>query len=247
MMASMMSTGGVVEIAASRLPPNFSAANTDSGIHGRHRGPAPAADGTGPRDGSLVVDLETLLLLHALAGHTLVLPSLQRRPQASSFFYFPCGSAVRPFPSGVSPPCSRRPNPRASRLIGNYIGAFSQWTAMEREYRCLLFVADLHAITVPQDPRRAPALASWIRRPSASPSASTPNGRPSSSKAKCRTSQVAWMLRAACPIWSELRTHDAVQGQIIQRRDRTRRLGPVPAIPCSWPPTSSSTRRTSSP
>lgn len=53
----------------------------------------------------------------------------------------------------MSPTLFSGVKPTSVPHIGNYIGAFSQWTAMEREYRCLLFVADLHAITVPQDPK----------------------------------------------------------------------------------------------
>lgn len=37
--------------------------------------------------------------------------------------------------------------------IGNYIGALAQYKRLQNEYRCRFFVADLHAITVPQDPR----------------------------------------------------------------------------------------------
>ena len=37
--------------------------------------------------------------------------------------------------------------------IGNYIGALKQWTEIQHQYRCLFCVVDLHAITVPQDPK----------------------------------------------------------------------------------------------
>ncbi len=37
--------------------------------------------------------------------------------------------------------------------IGNYIGALKQWTKLQHEYRCLFCIVDLHAITVPQDPK----------------------------------------------------------------------------------------------
>lgn len=36
--------------------------------------------------------------------------------------------------------------------IGNYIGALKQWVDVQHLYRCLFFIVDLHAITVPQDP-----------------------------------------------------------------------------------------------
>lgn len=36
--------------------------------------------------------------------------------------------------------------------IGNYIGALKQWADVQRSYRCLFCIVDLHAITVPQNP-----------------------------------------------------------------------------------------------
>ena len=36
--------------------------------------------------------------------------------------------------------------------IGNYIGALAQWKNLQHDYRCQFFIADLHAITVPQNP-----------------------------------------------------------------------------------------------
>lgn len=37
--------------------------------------------------------------------------------------------------------------------IGNYIGALKNWVTMQADYDCLYCVVDLHAITVPQDPK----------------------------------------------------------------------------------------------
>lgn len=37
--------------------------------------------------------------------------------------------------------------------IGNYIGALKQWVDMQEKYDCMFCVVDLHAITVPQDPK----------------------------------------------------------------------------------------------
>ncbi|MFA5935584.1 MAG: tryptophan--tRNA ligase [Patescibacteria group bacterium] len=38
--------------------------------------------------------------------------------------------------------------------IGNYIGALKQWTEIQNRYRCFFCIVDLHAITVPQDPKK---------------------------------------------------------------------------------------------
>lgn len=37
--------------------------------------------------------------------------------------------------------------------LGNYIGAISNWTKLQEEYDCFYMVADLHALTVKQDPK----------------------------------------------------------------------------------------------
>lgn len=46
--------------------------------------------------------------------------------------------------------------PTGSMHIGSYIGAVSQWKELQETNECLFFVADLHALTVPQDPKNFP-------------------------------------------------------------------------------------------
>ncbi|MCX6792418.1 MAG: tryptophan--tRNA ligase [Candidatus Falkowbacteria bacterium] len=43
--------------------------------------------------------------------------------------------------------------PSGNLHIGNYIGAISQWTEIQKNYNCILCVVDYHAITVKQDPK----------------------------------------------------------------------------------------------
>ena len=43
--------------------------------------------------------------------------------------------------------------PTGELTLGNYIGAISQMVRMQDEYDSYLFVADLHALTIPQDPK----------------------------------------------------------------------------------------------
>ncbi|MBR1377446.1 MAG: tryptophan--tRNA ligase [Bacilli bacterium] len=43
--------------------------------------------------------------------------------------------------------------PTGEITLGNYIGAIKQMVNMQDEYETYLFVADLHALTVPQDPK----------------------------------------------------------------------------------------------
>ncbi|MBR4073590.1 MAG: tryptophan--tRNA ligase [Clostridia bacterium] len=44
--------------------------------------------------------------------------------------------------------------PSGMLTLGNYLGALKNWIAMEDEFDCLYAVADLHAITVRQDPAK---------------------------------------------------------------------------------------------
>jgi tryptophanyl-tRNA synthetase len=37
--------------------------------------------------------------------------------------------------------------------LGNYIGAINNWKQLQDQYDCLYFLADLHALTVYQDPK----------------------------------------------------------------------------------------------
>jgi tryptophanyl-tRNA synthetase len=37
--------------------------------------------------------------------------------------------------------------------LGNYIGAMNNWKSLQQEYNCYYFIADLHALTVAQDPK----------------------------------------------------------------------------------------------
>ncbi len=43
--------------------------------------------------------------------------------------------------------------PSGDLHLGNYIGAISQWIKMQDQYECFFCIVDLHAITVPQDPK----------------------------------------------------------------------------------------------
>jgi tryptophanyl-tRNA synthetase len=45
--------------------------------------------------------------------------------------------------------------PSADSLhLGNYLGALNNWVAMQEEFNAYYMIADLHAITVPQDPNQ---------------------------------------------------------------------------------------------
>lgn len=42
--------------------------------------------------------------------------------------------------------------PSGNLHLGNYLGAIRNWVKMQADYECLFMLADLHAITVPQEP-----------------------------------------------------------------------------------------------
>ena len=43
--------------------------------------------------------------------------------------------------------------PTGKYHIGNYLGAVRHWIKLQEEHECFFFIADLHAITIPQDPK----------------------------------------------------------------------------------------------
>lgn len=44
--------------------------------------------------------------------------------------------------------------PTGQMHIGNYLGAVRNWVNLQQEHECLFCVVDLHALTVPQDPKQ---------------------------------------------------------------------------------------------
>ncbi|HVF51035.1 MAG TPA: tryptophan--tRNA ligase, partial [Pyrinomonadaceae bacterium] len=47
--------------------------------------------------------------------------------------------------------------PTANLHIGNYLGAIRNWVGLQREYESFFCVVNLHAVTLPQDPRQLAA------------------------------------------------------------------------------------------
>ena len=43
--------------------------------------------------------------------------------------------------------------PTGELHIGNYLGALRQWIALQNDHECFYMLADLHALTIPQDPK----------------------------------------------------------------------------------------------
>jgi tryptophanyl-tRNA synthetase len=47
--------------------------------------------------------------------------------------------------------------PTGNLHLGNYLGAVRNWVALQRQYDCIFCIVDLHALTLPQDPKELPA------------------------------------------------------------------------------------------
>jgi tryptophanyl-tRNA synthetase len=43
--------------------------------------------------------------------------------------------------------------PTGNLHLGNYLGAIRNWVALQHDYDCIFCIVDLHALTMPQDPR----------------------------------------------------------------------------------------------
>ncbi|KPJ56600.1 tryptophanyl-tRNA synthetase [Parcubacteria bacterium DG_74_2] len=43
--------------------------------------------------------------------------------------------------------------PTGKLHIGNYLGAIKQWLELQQKNECIFFITDLHAITIPRDPK----------------------------------------------------------------------------------------------
>lgn len=43
--------------------------------------------------------------------------------------------------------------PTGEMHIGNYLGAAKQWVELQNSHECIFMIADLHALTIPQDPK----------------------------------------------------------------------------------------------
>ncbi len=74
--------------------------------------------------------------------------------------------------------------PTGTFTLGNYLGALKNFVGLQDEYECVYGLADLHAITVRQEPA-ALRKNVWMATPCCWPSASTWRRASFSSRARC--------------------------------------------------------------
>lgn len=77
--------------------------------------------------------------------------------------------------------------PTGMFTLGNYLGALKNFVALQNDYECVYALADLHAITVRQNPGGIPQKHAFRLRDDARASASTRKRAFSSSRVRCRS------------------------------------------------------------
>ncbi len=90
--------------------------------------------------------------------------------------------------------------PTGNLHLGNYLGAIKNWVKMQEEAECFFFLADLHAITVPNEPA---ALSANTREMAAALIASGVDPDKSTLFNQARVSghaELAWMLFCSTPL-----------------------------------------------
>lgn len=90
--------------------------------------------------------------------------------------------------------------PTGNLHLGNYLGAIRNWVTLQNDYECLFMLADLHAITVPQDPEK---LRANVRETAAAYIACGVNPDKSAifhQSAVSAHSELAWILSCHTPL-----------------------------------------------
>lgn len=90
--------------------------------------------------------------------------------------------------------------PTGSLTLGNYLGAIRNWITFQNTHECLFFMADLHAWTVPQDPKE---LAQQCRMVAASYIASGIDPNVSNIFVQSHVAghcELAWLLNCITPL-----------------------------------------------
>src|SRR6266516_701533 len=97
--------------------------------------------------------------------------------------------------------------PSGNLHIGNYLGALKNWVKIQYDYECIFCIVDLHAVTVPQDPKE---LRSKIVEIAALYLAAGIDPKHSSVMVQSAVpahAELAWMLTCVTPIgWLERMT-----------------------------------------
>src|SRR5437868_994172 len=97
--------------------------------------------------------------------------------------------------------------PTGNLHIGNYLGALKNWVKIQYDYECIFCIVDLHAITVPQDPKELRAKINEIAALYLAAGIDPKHSSVMVQSAVPAHAELAWMLTCVKPVgWLERMT-----------------------------------------
>ena len=97
--------------------------------------------------------------------------------------------------------------PTGSPHIGNYLGALKNWVKIQYDYECIFCIVDLHAVTVPQDPKELRAKITEIAALYLAAGIDPKQSSVMVQSAVPAHAELAWMLTCVTPVgWLERMT-----------------------------------------
>src|SRR5437773_3330589 len=97
--------------------------------------------------------------------------------------------------------------PTGNLHIGNYLGALKNWVKIQYDYECIFCIVDLHAVTVPQDPKELRAKIAEIAALYLAAGIDPKHSSVMVQSAVPAHAELAWMLTCVTPVgWLERMT-----------------------------------------
>src|SRR5437667_7626534 len=97
--------------------------------------------------------------------------------------------------------------PTGNLHIGNYLGALKNWVKIQYDYECIFCIVDLHAVTVPQDPKELRAKITEIAALYLAAGIDPKHSSVMVQSAVPAHAELAWMLTCVTPVgWLERMT-----------------------------------------
>ncbi len=97
--------------------------------------------------------------------------------------------------------------PTGNLHIGNYLGALKNWVKIQYDYECIFCIVDLHAVTVPQDPKELRAKITEIAALYLAAGIDPKQSSVMVQSAVPAHAELAWMLTCVTPVgWLERMT-----------------------------------------
>src|ERR1700746_3861346 len=97
--------------------------------------------------------------------------------------------------------------PTGNLHIGNYLGALKNWVKIQYDYECIFCIVDLHAVTLPQDPKERAAKILEIAALYLAAGIDPKHSSVMVQSAVPAHAELAWMLTCVTPVgWLERMT-----------------------------------------